>query len=51
MADDALIRFVTRQDYEQWLILWEGYNSKGDARLRQDGRALRIRRVSQVTLR
>ncbi len=26
MADDALIRFVTRQDYEQWLILWEGYN-------------------------
>ncbi|ENN87955.1 acetyltransferase [Rhizobium freirei PRF 81] len=26
MADDFLIRFVTPQDHEQWLILWEGYN-------------------------
>ncbi|MGG6896465.1 GNAT family N-acetyltransferase [Rhizobium sp. BR 315] len=26
MADDFLIRFVTQQDHEQWLILWEGYN-------------------------
>ncbi|NEI71467.1 GNAT family N-acetyltransferase [Rhizobium lusitanum] len=26
MADDIRIRFVAREDYEQWLILWEGYN-------------------------
>lgn len=27
MADDIRIRFVTREDYGQWLPLWEGYNS------------------------
>lgn len=26
MAEDFHIRFVTRQDHEQWLVLWEGYN-------------------------
>lgn len=26
MADDFQIRFVTRQDHDQWLVLWEGYN-------------------------
>jgi GNAT superfamily N-acetyltransferase len=27
MSDDVFIRFVTRQDYEQWLPLWDGYNA------------------------
>jgi GNAT superfamily N-acetyltransferase len=27
MSDDLLVRAVTRQDYEQWLPLWEGYNA------------------------
>lgn len=24
---DLTIRFVTRQDYDQWLVLWDGYNA------------------------
>ncbi|WFU34166.1 GNAT family N-acetyltransferase [Bradyrhizobium brasilense] len=27
MADDVTIRFVTRNDYAQWLPLWDGYNA------------------------
>lgn len=27
MPDDLAIRFVTRQDYDQWLVLWDGYNA------------------------
>jgi GNAT superfamily N-acetyltransferase len=27
MSGDLTIRFVTRQDYAQWLPLWEGYNA------------------------
>ena len=27
MSDDLTIRFVTRQDYDQWLPLWDGYNA------------------------
>ena len=27
MSDDVTIRFVTRQDYTQWLPLWDGYNA------------------------
>jgi GNAT superfamily N-acetyltransferase len=27
MSDDLIIRPVTRQDYDQWLPLWEGYNA------------------------
>ncbi len=27
MSDDLAIRFVTRQDYDQWLVLWDGYNA------------------------
>lgn len=27
MADDISIRGVTRQDYDQWLPLWDGYNA------------------------
>ena len=27
MSKDLTIRFVTRQDREQWLPLWEGYNA------------------------
>jgi len=27
MADDPVIRFVTQQDFEQWLPLWDGYNA------------------------
>ncbi len=27
MSNDLTIRFVTRQDYEQWLPLWDGYNA------------------------
>ena len=27
MSDDLTIRFVTPQDYDQWLPLWDGYNA------------------------
>ena len=27
MPGDLTIRFVTRQDYAQWLPLWDGYNA------------------------
>ncbi len=27
MSSDPTIRFVTRQDYQQWLPLWDGYNA------------------------
>jgi GNAT superfamily N-acetyltransferase len=27
MSSDVIVRFVTRQDYEQWLPLWDGYNA------------------------
>ncbi|QIG97427.1 MULTISPECIES: GNAT family N-acetyltransferase [unclassified Bradyrhizobium] len=27
MSDDVTIRFVTRDDYVQWLPLWDGYNA------------------------
>ena len=27
MSSDLIIRFVTRQDYDQWLPLWDGYNA------------------------
>jgi GNAT superfamily N-acetyltransferase len=27
MSDDLTIRFVARQDYDQWLVLWDGYNA------------------------
>jgi GNAT superfamily N-acetyltransferase len=27
MSDKLSIRFVTRQDYERWLPLWDGYNA------------------------
>jgi hypothetical protein len=27
MSNDLTIRFVARQDYEQWLPLWDGYNA------------------------
>jgi GNAT superfamily N-acetyltransferase len=27
MSDEFTIRFVTRQDYDQWLVLWDGYNA------------------------
>ena len=27
MPDDLAIRFATRQDYDQWLALWAGYNA------------------------
>jgi len=27
MPGDLSVRFVTRQDYEQWLPLWDGYNA------------------------
>src|SRR3954453_941043 len=27
MSGDLTIRFVTRQDYERWLPLWDGYNA------------------------
>ncbi len=27
MSGDLAIRFVTRQDYAQWLPLWDGYNA------------------------
>src|SRR3981189_1332349 len=27
MSNELSIRFVTRQDYERWLPLWDGYNA------------------------
>jgi GNAT superfamily N-acetyltransferase len=27
MSSDLIIRAVTRQDYQQWLPLWDGYNA------------------------
>ena len=27
MPGDVTIRSVTRQDYEKWLPLWDGYNA------------------------
>jgi GNAT superfamily N-acetyltransferase len=27
MSEPLTIRFVTRQDHEQWLALWDGYNA------------------------
>jgi GNAT superfamily N-acetyltransferase len=27
MSDDHSIRFVTRDDYDRWLPLWDGYNA------------------------
>src|ERR1700686_5602473 len=27
MSDELTIRFVTRQDYDQWLVLGDGYNA------------------------
>ena len=27
MSGELTIRFVTRQDYAQWLPLWDGYNA------------------------
>src|SRR5258708_3627034 len=27
MSSDPTIRLVTRQDYKQWLPLWDGYNA------------------------
>jgi GNAT superfamily N-acetyltransferase len=27
MSDDLTIRFVTPQDYDRWLALWDGYNA------------------------
>jgi GNAT superfamily N-acetyltransferase len=27
MSSDLTVRSVTRQDYEQWLPLWDGYNA------------------------
>lgn len=27
MSEDLAIRFVTQQDYDQWLALWDGYNA------------------------
>ena len=27
MPDDISVRSVTRQDYDQWLLLWQGYNA------------------------
>jgi GNAT superfamily N-acetyltransferase len=27
MSDDLTIRLVARQDYDQWLPLWDGYNA------------------------
>ena len=27
MSSDLTVRFVTRQDYDQWLPLWDGYNA------------------------
>ncbi len=27
MSSELTVRFVTRQDYDQWLPLWDGYNA------------------------
>jgi hypothetical protein len=27
MSDDLSIRVVSRQDYDRWLTLWDGYNA------------------------
>ena len=27
MSSELSVRFVTRQDYDQWLPLWDGYNA------------------------
>lgn len=27
MSDDLTVRFVARQDYDHWLVLWDGYNA------------------------
>jgi GNAT superfamily N-acetyltransferase len=27
MSSDVTVRFVTRQDYDRWLPLWDGYNA------------------------
>src|SRR5439155_17652575 len=27
MATELSVRFVTRQDYDRWLALWDGYNA------------------------
>ena len=27
MSDHLTVRFVTRQDYDRWLPLWDGYNA------------------------
>jgi GNAT superfamily N-acetyltransferase len=27
MSDDLTVRFITRQDYDRWLPLWDGYNA------------------------
>jgi GNAT superfamily N-acetyltransferase len=27
MSDELSVRFVVREDYEQWLPLWDGYNA------------------------
>lgn len=27
MSGDLSVRLVTRQDYDQWLLLWDGYNA------------------------
>ncbi|TIW20281.1 MAG: GNAT family N-acetyltransferase [Mesorhizobium sp.] len=29
MPSQRIVRPVTRQDYEQWLPLWDGYNARG----------------------
>jgi GNAT superfamily N-acetyltransferase len=27
MSNEVVVRFITRQDYERWLPLWDGYNA------------------------
>jgi hypothetical protein len=27
MSGELTVRFVVREDYEQWLPLWDGYNA------------------------
>jgi hypothetical protein len=27
MSSELSVRFVTRQDYDRWLPLWDGYNA------------------------
>jgi hypothetical protein len=31
MFNDLSVRFVARQDYDQWLSLWDGYNAGATA--------------------